>query len=277
MSNSIYKLNSNTGITRTFINSSQHSSLGNTFANFSGFNRQANTTEESTLYWTTFSSTKINLVSSTREVYQSPALSTDKSSLNSLQTFLFALNETNIDFSKLEPDSVLKLLSTYEKDLTGCLLNCSNNGICALNTNYQLVCVCNQFYSGSACSMDSRPCSSNPCQNNGNCTHNVETSMSAYVCSCPPLFYGRNCQFVKEVCRNVTCSMRGVCVINESRPQCKCFSDFSGESCQITSRAFVEKTQVSQAAMYLSIAIIFFIFGLAILIDLIKLPKYQKN
>jgi hypothetical protein len=88
------------------------------------------------------------------------------SSSSNITTFnssgpLFSLFSTNN-----AGDELNYVLSTYTGGLSECLVNCSNQGICVLNSLEQYVCQCNQFRLGASCQTDSRPCSSNPCLNN---------------------------------------------------------------------------------------------------------------
>ena len=52
--------------------------------------------------------------------------------------------------------------------MTGCLLNCSNNGRCVYD-GLGLRCFCKRFYTGLKCDIDLRPCASNPCRNQALC------------------------------------------------------------------------------------------------------------
>ena len=63
------------------------------------------------------------------------------------------------------------ILETYIGDLTGCLANCSNQAVCMLDTQQKYICQCKEFKNGLSCQSDTRPCSSNPCLNNGVCSN----------------------------------------------------------------------------------------------------------
>lgn len=75
---------------------------------------------------------------------------------------VFATNNLtgSLEISNLNPELVLSILLNYADDLTGCLTNCSNNGICELSADFKLVCRCKEHFMGDLCDTDSRPCSS---------------------------------------------------------------------------------------------------------------------
>jgi hypothetical protein len=101
-------------------------------------------------------------------------------------------------------------------DITACLTNCSNQGICKL-TNLTYFCECNAIFLGKSCQTDKRLCSqSNKCLNNGTCINSKDLTSS--ICKCPENgpYYGQYCENVKNLCENVTCSSHGYCIRNKN-------------------------------------------------------------
>jgi Notch-like protein len=140
---------------------------------------------------------------------------------------------------------LLSILSTYTNDLSACLTNCSNKGTCMFNTQIsKYVCLCQEFYNGTACQLDIRPCANLICLNSGQC---VEDTLTSASCNCSLGFYGSQCQYEYNPCMNVTCSNRGYCFTNDTTTtsnknttssttkmtQCKCYADYEGEQCEI--------------------------------------------
>ena len=145
-----------------------------------------------------------------------------------MPTIFLDLN-TSFTFQQLSPIQVVNLLdSTY--DLSGCIVNCSNKGLCKFDTTKNMFnCECNSDYIiGSACQMDTRPCSLNSCLNNGTCldytnnqTFDLElNSNRTYVCLCDKNYEGENCESRIDLCLNFTCSGNGYCVEKDNKPKC---------------------------------------------------------
>ena len=143
---------------------------------------------------------------------------------------LNALNETNIVV-------VLDLLGSSQYDLTSCLSNCSNQGVCSFDAlTRQYICACNSGFMGRSCQTDQKPCSKAKCLNNGTCL-NVNNDTS-YQCQCSSeIFYGEYCQYRKNLCEKRICSMNGNCLANHTESYCKCFIGYSGSDCEIVEKA----------------------------------------
>ncbi len=121
-------------------------------------------------------------------------------------------------------------------DVSSCLSNCSNQGICKLSTNQTYICECNANFMGKSCQTDERPCSqSNKCLNNGTCVNSQD--LISFTCQCPENgpYYGQYCENIKNLCENVTCSSHGYCTQNQNETKCKCFNGYEGEKCDIES------------------------------------------
>jgi hypothetical protein len=174
---------------------------------------------------------------------------------SSLIINLFSTNNAGVELNNV--------LTNYTGGLSECLANCSHQGICVLNSFEQYVCQCNQFRMGASCQTDSRPCSSNPCLNNGTCS-NLNNSTSFYcTCQNPDLFYGIYCENKKDLCKNNAekCfKSQGFCIMNETQPLCKCFIDYSGSNCEIMSTSlFVRKSIINVSTLIAILVLVIFI------------------
>ncbi len=136
------------------------------------------------------------------------------------------------------------------------MANCSNQGMCILNSLQQYICQCNQYRTGSACQSDTRPCSSNPCLNNGLC---IDTNnQTSFQCDCPSLFYGIYCENKIDLCLNSTIcfNSQGYCKMNGSQPECNCIMGYSGLNCEIISSSLVVRKSIINAATLIAIIVI---------------------
>jgi hypothetical protein len=184
---------------------------------------------------------------------------------------IFSLNFTG---SKLN-----SLFDTYTGDLSSCLANCSNQGICILNSDQQFICQCNLFKTGTACQNDLRPCSSGPCLNGGICsdTNNGTT----FQCTCKDsTFFGTNCENKLDLCKNSTLcvSDQGYCITNDTRPACKCKIGFSGLKCEIVSSSLAVTKSIVNAATLITFIVFVCLILLIVVFDVSKyyLTKNKK-
>ena len=166
---------------------------------------------------------------------------------------------------------ILTLLSASTGDISGCLSNCSSKGFCNQNpSTYEYECECVGYSTGSDCSSDIRPCSSNPCLNNGLCSDfskvssSLNISTTDYLCQCALNYYGNQCQNKINVCKNVTCSANGYCIDLGNSTKCKCKKYFSGDFCEIESNEL--KTVKAVISMATIIAFIVFIVYITIVL-----------
>ena len=182
-------------------------------------------------------------------------------SISSLQS-LFTSNSTGSQLNGV--------LSGYTGDLSACLGNCSNQGSCVLNSLQQYVCQCDQYKTGKACQSDSRPCSSNPCLNNGTCSNIINNNETSFQCICQSnLYYGTFCENKVDLCLNKTdVCIKGqcYCIVNGTQPMCKCLMDYSGKICEIQSttlavtKAIVNVSSILAIIVLVSYAILIFCF-----------------
>jgi hypothetical protein len=165
-------------------------------------------------------------------------------------------NSTSFDIISSE-SQLNNVLQTYTGDLSSCLANCSNQGVCVINSQQQYICQCNQYRTGVSCQSDTRPCSSGPCLNNGTCSNiNNDTS---FQCTCQnELFYGRHCENLINLCLNSTiCTQnQGHCQINGTQPMCKCFKGYSGANCETISASLVITQSIISASTIIAIAVL---------------------
>ena len=134
------------------------------------------------------SSTSVS-ISSTLIIQKTPVSSTEITSMLYVTSSLTLSPTTNASslFSQNNTGSqVNNVLKTYTGDLSACLANCSNQGICTLNSMQQYICQCNLFRTGISCQSDSRPCSSGPCLNGGIC--NDTMNKTSFECTCQSLW-----------------------------------------------------------------------------------------
>ena len=105
-----------------------------------------------------------------------------------------------------------------------CISSCSQN---ATNTS-DFTCICPPGSSGRFCSEDIDECTSNPCQNGGNCTN----IFPGFSCNCSAGYSGDTCAIddcdVRNPCRN-----RGTCSRNDAGDIiCLCQAGFRGNTCE---------------------------------------------
>ena len=163
---------------------------------------------------------------------------------------------------------------TSKSDSTSCLLNCGNHGVCDL---INLKCKCNPDFKGKNCEMETDPCSSQPCLNDGICHHLNSNSLYSeinrrnYTCNCSKLFYGRNCEWKINVCGSENCNQHGYCIDNSSIPSCICVKGYSGKKCEGATQDVITAKTVRTSSMIITIlAVVLFIFYI-ISIDLTSL------
>jgi hypothetical protein len=151
-----------------------------------------------------------------------------------LTSILASRNLNNL--TQTESQALLNILQS-STDMNSCLMNCSNQGICKLDSSTQrFICDCNANLMGKSCQTASRPCMRwNPCLNNATCLNVNSTSLE---CKCPSngLYYGEYCENRINLCENVTCSSKGYCFVqNQTQTKCKCNNGYNGEACELES------------------------------------------
>ncbi|CAF1090978.1 unnamed protein product, partial [Brachionus calyciflorus] len=217
---------------------------------------------------------------STIESKTKPIIQITESSQTSSTSLIYSPSKTFEKEFKIESMNMADLFNILSSkfDLTDCLTNCSNHGQCNYDAFMnKLICVCHENYYGSSCKFDLRPCSSNPCLNNGKCSNiNINNNLN-YECQCyGDYFSGRNCEIKKDVCLNETCSSKGECYDFEHTPKCKCFNMFSGDKCEIESNNFNIIKIVIRTSSILAIIILIIFYVLCFISDIQGPPKYAN-
>ena len=174
---------------------------------------------------------------------------------------LSIINDLN-SFTPAELIQVMQTFSTYSSDLTGCLVNCTNQGKCKLDSlTKKLICACDRDFSGSSCQASILPCSKLLCLNNGTCSNVYNETVGAlynytYTCQCKKNYYGQNCEKQVNLCLNVNCSSHGYCL----QGNCKCFYGYNGTNCELTNT-------FKEVVFYVQLtSLIILLFSLAIIV-----------
>ena len=212
--------------------------------------------------------TTVQLPSNSFHTYVSTSIDTSNSFTSSLSSSSSSSTtpKINLASTSLSPSSLFSpshagsqlndLLETYTGDLSACLADCSNQGVCVLSQE-KYICKCNQFRTGLSCQSDTRPCSSNPCLNNG--TFSSLKNETSFECICQSaLFYGPNCENKHDLCLNNTeicIKNQGTCQMNETQAFCKCFNDYTGVNCEIMSTSMVVEKSIISASSIIAIVV----------------------
>lgn len=180
-------------------------------------------------------------------------------------------------FNNLSPQQLSDILESVDYDVTGCLVNCTNNGICEINiANGRFECSCKNDYYGSDCKSNKKLCTGQTlCLNQGTCVDIIEVDNKtnsvyySYRCECEPNYYGSRCQYEVDLCKNKTCSSNGNCMVNSTKvPWCKCFMFYNGADCEQKSAELVTIIRIISTASVIAIVAIVLIYVMVILIDL---------
>ena len=201
-------------------------------------------------------------------------ISTNTTLASNQTNMIFSPILFNLNFTGSQLNNVLK---TYTGDLSGCLANCSNQGVCYVSNQQQYSCQCNQYKTGFSCQSDTRPCSSGPCINNGTCSNiNNETS---FLCTCQNgLYYGIHCENKINLCLNSTICIQnqGYCQMNGTQPICKCFMDYSGTNCETMSTSLIVKKTIISGTTIISIVIMVCLSIVILCFDYTKFSLMKK-
>lgn len=189
------------------------------------------------------------------------------------------MNQTSFNFPQLTTQQKLSLLNSGY-DMSSCIVNCSNSGQCNFDITLNIFyCVCDStFLSGSACQLDTRPCSSNPCLNNASCVdysnffnYNISIlSNSSFYCVCDKYHQGSYCESKIDVCQNETCSGNGICQDLNNNPTCKCLSMYIGEKCDQQSSELKAAKAIVWFTSIIAIITIILFYSIILMMDITK-------
>jgi hypothetical protein len=267
--------------TNTTTRSTTSSTTGSTTRTFGRTNSSSassttsRTTDSALLGTTTATSYSLSILTtfySTSKNFSTP-ISTF-GSLPILSSNLALINPSLLFTSNNAGSQLNGVLSSFTGDLSGCLGNCSNQGLCVLNSLQQFICHCNEYKTGKACQNDLRSCSSNPCLNNGTCSNIMNNNETSFQCFCQSnLYYGAYCENKIDLCLNNTdiCSKnQGYCIVNDTKPECKCLMGYSGTKCEILSTSLVVRKAIINASSIIAIIVFAFLVILIIAFDYTK-------
>ncbi len=209
----------------------------------------------------------------------SPSTTSSSSILNDISSTNYSLNISLISFNSLIFDSKNNnILASATSDLSPCLANCSNQGICLLNSDQKFICQCNLYKTGSTCQKDTRPCISSPCLNFGIC--NDVKNGSSFQCTCQSdLYYGVFCENKIDLCKNssICFNNQGYCIMNKSQAVCKCKTGYSGVNCEIISTNLAFRKSIISVTTIITIIILVFFILLIIFFDFTKYFLNNNN
>uniref|UniRef100_A0A7N6AEQ0 Protein eyes shut homolog n=1 Tax=Anabas testudineus TaxID=64144 RepID=A0A7N6AEQ0_ANATE len=106
---------------------------------------------------------------------------------------------------------------------------CLHNSTCLTRSNGTASCRCPAGFEGSWCEIDTNECSSNPCQNQGECVDRV----SSYSCNCKMGFSGLYCELDINECASSPCHNGGICQDLVSQFRCTCPPGYFGTLCDL--------------------------------------------
>ena len=173
-------------------------------------------------------------------------------------------------FDELSIADINLIFQNGSFDISGCLINCTNNGRCAYLANNKIQCACLPGFTGKACEIDLRACSpkNNKCVNDGLCIEVNNTN--GFDCTCTEQFTGDFCESKLDLCHNVTCSSHGSCVDLGNATKCVCFDLYLGDLCEKESVELVTVRAIISITSVIAIVIIVLFYSSCVIMDLVK-------
>ena len=191
---------------------------------------------------------------------------------NFINIFHFIKRILGLDFAfdQLSIADINAILIDSSFDISGCLVNCSNNGQCAYQSNNKITCTCMPGFTGKACEIDLRVCSpkNNKCMNNGLCIE--VNNKNGFVCNCSQFYVGDYCETKIDLCKNITCSSHGTCVDLGNSTKCVCYEMYLGDLCQNESDELAKVKAIISIASIIAIITIVLFYNCFLLMDFLK-------
>ncbi|KAM9364956.1 protein eyes shut homolog [Pholidichthys leucotaenia] len=106
---------------------------------------------------------------------------------------------------------------------------CLHSSTCLTRSNGTASCRCPAGFEGSWCEIDTNECSSNPCQNQGDCVDQV----NGYSCDCKMGFSGFYCEENVNECASSPCINAGTCQDLVNKFRCLCPPGYFGLLCDL--------------------------------------------
>lgn len=103
---------------------------------------------------------------------------------------------------------------------------CQNGGNCTDRVD-DFECACTEGYGGSLCDVDVDECASSPCQYGGTCRQ----GLNYYNCTCNDGTTGYNCESNIDDCQSNPCANSSTCVDGINKHDCLCAPGYTGDLC----------------------------------------------
>lgn len=146
-------------------------------------------------------------------------------------------------FCECPPEFGTSSKTCSHRTIDPCIISpCLNDATCASTSEYlntpenskllvysHFTCKCPRGFTGELCEERITSCSTNPCQNKGQCIPgHVENT---FTCRCFPAFTGRLCEHLLDQCANFPCSNGATCMSTPHGYQCQCPINYTGKNC----------------------------------------------
>ncbi|RNA17391.1 eyes shut -like protein [Brachionus plicatilis] len=239
----------------------------------------SSTTTTSTISSTTTTSTISSTTTTSTSTSTTTTSTSTSTTTNSINTSSIIFFEDIFEMNQINIEKITELF-TLKIDINNCLLNCSNNGKCRLNSESKYVCECVDDFIGDRCQHNTRPCYLNRCRNNATC---IENSLNKiYSCECftennqTSLYYGIYCEKKIDVCSNETCSNHGYCKEENNAPICVCFYMYSGDKCENESEELKKNKMIVKTTTIIAIIVLISFFIIILCCDFIDCLSKRK-
>lgn len=178
-----------------------------------------------------------------------------------------------VPISNMSASQISQILSNSSGNgLIGCLLGCSNHGQCNQDPiTQQLSCLCDEFFEGDSCQIDTRPCSYTACLYGATCSNIFTSNSTSFECICAGPFYGVYCENMIDLCQNVSCG-RGQCRVSSvnATTSCVCFNGYVGIDCSEKSSVLKLQNSIVSGATILTFILLGLFVALILFMDYLK-------